>query len=90
MSTSIKLIDKEFLKHGKVTRLLKLDPGSGQRLLNEIKTMEGLLDNPKKGIFAQQRLTRIVYEYMNGFFENCRQDPEAFVDFMLSIELQSE
>lgn len=90
MSTSIKLIDKEFLKHGKVTQLLKLDPGSGQRLLNEIKTMEGLLDNPKKGIFSQQRLTRIVYEYMNSFFENCRQDPEAFVDFMLSIELQSE
>ncbi|MCY3723174.1 hypothetical protein F4X88_06060 [Candidatus Poribacteria bacterium] len=88
MSTSIKLIDKEFLKHSKVTQLLKLDPGSGQRLLNEIKTMEGLLDNPKKGIFAQQRLTRIVYEYMNRFFENCRQDPEAFVDFMLSIELE--
>ena len=90
MSTNTKLINKEFLKQGKVTQLLRLDPGSGQRLLNEIKVMEGLLDNPKKGVFAQQRLTRIVYEYMNGFFENCRQDPEAFVDFILSIERQSE
>ena len=90
MSTNTKLISPEFLKQGKVTQLLKLDPGSGQRLLNEIKVMEGLLDNPKKSVFAQQRLTRIVYEYMNGFFKNCRQDPEAFVDFILSIERQSE
>lgn len=52
--------------------------------------MEGLLDTPEKGEAAQQRLTRIVYEYMNGFFENCRQDPEAFVDLILSIDLQSE
>lgn len=90
MSTNAKLISKEFLKQGKVTQLLKLDPNSGQRLLNEIKVMEGLLDNPEKSIFAQQRLTRIVYQYMNGFFQNCRQDPEAFVQLMLSIELQSE
>ena len=87
MSTNMKLIGKEFLKQGKVTQLLKLDPDSGQRLLNEIKVMEGLLDNPKKGVFAQQRLTRIVYQYMNGFFQNCRQDPEAFVQFILSSDL---
>ena len=90
MATNAKLISKEFLKQGKVTQLLKLDPGSEQRLLNEIKVMEGLLDNPKKSAFAQQRLTRIVYQYMNGFFQNCRQDPEAFVQLMLSIALQSE
>lgn len=90
MSTNAKLISKEFLKQGKVTQLLKLDPGSDQRLLNEIKVLEGLLDNPQKSIFAQQRLTRIVYQYMNGFFQNCRQDPEAFVQLMLSIALQSE
>lgn len=90
MSTHMKLIGKEFLKQGKVTQLLKLDPNSGQRLLNEIKVMEGLLDNPKKSIFAQERLTRIVYQYMNGFFQNCRQDPEAFVQLILSIELHSE
>lgn len=87
MSTNMKLISKEFLKQGKVTQLLKLDPNSGQRLLNEIKVMEGLLDNPKKGVFAQQRLTRIVYQYMDGFFKNCHQDPEAFVQFILSSEL---
>lgn len=90
MSTNMKLIRKEFLKHGKVTQLLKLDPGSGQRLLNEIKVLEGLLDNPKKGVFAQERLTRIVYKYMDGFFQNCRQDPEAFVQFILSSDLRSE
>ena len=90
MSTNMKLIGKEFLKQGKVTQLLKLDPDSGQRLLNEIKVMEGLLDNPKKSIFAQQRLTRIVYKYMDGFFQNCRQDPEAFVQFILSSDLRSE
>ena len=90
MSTNAKLISKEFLKEGKVMQLLKLDPGSEQRLLNEIKVLEGLLDNPNKSVFAQQRLTRIVYQYMNGFFQNCRQDPEAFVELMLSINLQSE
>ena len=90
MSTNMKLMHKEFLKQGKVTQLLKLDPGSKQRLLNETKVMEGLLDTPEKEDVAQQRLTRVVYEYMNGFFENCRQDPEAFVDLMLSIDLQSE
>ena len=90
MSTNMKLIGKEFLKQGKVTQLLKLDPDSGQRLLNEIKVMEGLLDSPKKGVFAQQRLTQIVYQYMNGFFQNCRQDPEAFVQFILNSDLQLE
>ena len=90
MSTNAKLMSKEFLKQGKVMQLLKLDPGSEQRLLNEIKVLEGLLDNPKKRIFAQQRLTRIVYQYMNGFFQNCRQDPEAFVEFILNSNLQSE
>lgn len=89
MSTNMKLIHKEFLKQGKVTQLLKLDPDSTQRLLNETKAMEGLLDTPEKGDVAQRRLTRIVYDYMNGFFENCRQDPEAFVDLLLSIDLQS-
>lgn len=90
MATNMKLISKEFLKQGKVTQLLKLDPGSEQRLLNEIKVMEGLLDNPKKGDLAQRRLTRIVYQYMSGFFENCRQDPEAFVVFILNSDLQPE
>ncbi len=88
--TKLKLISKEFLKEGKVTQLLKLDPNSAQELLDEIKEMEGLLDTPKKGTIAQRRLSRIVYQYMNAFFQNCRQDPEAFVDFMLSIDLQSE
>ena len=87
MSTNMKLIRKEFLKQGKVTQLLQLDPGSQQRQLNEIKVMEGLLDNPEKGDVAQRRLTRIVYQYMNGFFENCRQDPEAFVEFILNTDV---
>lgn len=86
----MKLISKDFLKQGKVTQLLKVDPDSEQGLLNEIKVMEGLLDNPRKGDLAQRRLTRVVYQYMNGFFENCRQDPEAFVQFILSSNLQSE
>lgn len=86
----MKLISKEFLKQGKVTQLLKLDPDTKQSLLNEIKVMEGLLDNATKGDLAQRRLSRIVYQYMNGFFENCRQDPEAFVLFILSSNLQSE
>ena len=90
MSTSMKLMGKEFLKTGKVAQLIKLDPGSEQRLMNEIKVMEGLLDNPKKGIFAQQRLTRIVYQYMDGFFKNCREDPEAFVEFILGSDLPAE
>ena len=86
----MELISKEFLKQGKVTQLLEVDPGSEQRLLNEVKVMEGLLDNPQKGDLAQRRLTRVVYQYMNGFFENCRQDPEAFVQFILGSSLQSE
>ena len=86
----MKLIRKEFLKQGKVTQLLKIDPGTEQSLLNEIKVMEGLLDSPTKGDLAQRRLTRIVHQYMNGFFENCRQDPEAFVLFILNSDLQSE
>ena len=86
MATNMKLINKEFLKQGKVTQLLKLDPGSKQRLLNEVKVMEGLLDNPDKGDSAQRRLTRVVYQYMNGFFQNCRQDPESFVEFILNSD----
>lgn len=90
MSTNMELIDKEFLKQGKVTQLLKFDPNCEQRLLNEIKVMEGLLDNPEKGSSAQRRLIHMVYQYMDAFFENCRQDPEAFVQFILSSDLQSE
>ena len=90
MYTDMKLMRKRFLKQGKVTQLLKLDPGSKQSLLNEIKVMEGLLDNPENGVAAQRRLTRIVYQYMHGFFENCRNDPEAFVEFILDSNLQSE
>ena len=90
MSTNMELIGKEFLKQGKVTQLLKFDPNCEQRLLNEIKVMEGLLDNPEKGSSAQRRLTHMVYQYMDAFFENCRQDPEAFVQFILSSDLQSE
>ena len=90
MATNMKLINKEFLKQDKVTQLLKLDPNCEQRLLNEIKLMEGLLGNPEKGSAAQRRLTHIVYQYMDAFFENCRQDPEAFVQFILSSDLPSE
>ena len=79
MSTNMKLIRKEFLKQGKVTQLIKLDPSAEQRLLNEIKVLEGLLDSPEKGDLAQRRLTGIVYQYMNAFFENCRQNPEDFI-----------
>ena len=90
MSKNMELIGKEFLKQGKVTQLLKFDPNCEQRLLNEIKVMEGLLDNPEKGSSAQRRLTHMVYQYMDAFFENCRQDPEALVQFILSSDLQSE
>lgn len=86
MSTNLKLIRKEFLKQGKVTQLIKLDPNSEQRLLNEIKVMEGLLDSPEKGNSAQRRLTRIVYQYMNAFFENCRQNPEDFIQLVLEFD----
>lgn len=86
MSTNMKLIRKEFLKQGKVTQLIKLDPNSEQRLLNEIKVMEGLLDSPEKGNSAQRRLTRIVYQYMNAFFENCRQNPEDFIHLVLEFD----
>ena len=84
------MMSKEFLKQGRVTQLLKIDPGTEQSLLNEIKVMEGLLDSATKGDLAQRRLTRIVHEYMNGFFENCRQDPEAFVLFILDSDQHSE
>ena len=86
MSTNMKPISKEFLKQGKVTQLLKLDPGTKQSLLNEIKVMEGLLDSPEKGDLAQRRLTRIVYQYMNAFFENCRQNPEDFIHLVLELD----
>ena len=86
----MKLISKEFLKQGKVTRLLKIDPGTQQSLLNEIKVMEGLLDSPEKGDLAQQRLSRIVYQYMNAFFENCRQNPEDFIHLVLEFDRYSE
>ena len=82
----MKPISKEFLKQGKVTQLLKLDPGTKQSLLNEIKVMEGLLDSPEKGDLAQRRLTRIVYQYMNAFFENCCQNPEDFIHLVLEFD----
>lgn len=90
ISTKMKLIRKELLKQGKVTQLIKLDPSAEQRLLNEIKVMEGLLDNPEKGDLAQRRLTRIVYQYMNAFFENCRQNPEDFIHLVLEINQHLE
>lgn len=86
----MKLIRKEFLKQGKVTQLLKLDPDTQQSLLNEIKVMEGLLDNATKGDLAQQRLSRIVYQYMNAFFENCRQNPEDFIHLVLEFDQHSK
>jgi len=57
---------------------------------NEIKVLEGLLDSPEKGDLAQRRLTRIVYRYMNAFFENCRQNPEDFIHLVLEFDRHLE
>ena len=74
-----KLISKKFLKQGKVTELLKLEPDCETSLLNEVQLMESLLEHPQHSDNAQKRLTHLVYKYMDGFFESDRQNPENFV-----------
>ena len=80
-----KLISKEFLKQGKVFELISIDPDGKEPLLNEIKLMESLLDDPQHSHNAQKRLTHLVYKYLDGHVDSFDQDPEVFVNYILYI-----
>lgn len=80
-----KLISKEFLKQGKVFEMISIDPDGKESLLNEIKLMESLLDDPQHSDNAQKRLTHLVYKHMGSYVDYFDQDPEGFVNSILHI-----
>ena len=84
------LISKEFLKQGKVFEMMSIDPDCEEPLLNEIKLMESLLDDPEHSDNAQKRLTHLVYKYLGGYVDTFDQDPEGFVNSILYINRLSE
>lgn len=85
-----KLIRKEFLKQGKVSEMIRINPDYEESLLNEITLMESLLDHPQHSDNAQKRLTHLVYKYFGGYVDSFDQDPENFVNHILYINQLSE
>ena len=89
-----KLISKEFLKQGKVFEMISSDSDCEDSLLNEVKLMESLLDDPQHSNNAQKRLTHLVYKYMggymNGYVETYKQNPETFVNYILHVNEPNE
>lgn len=80
-----KLISREFLKQGKVFEMFSINPDCEEPLLNEIRLMESLLDDPQHSDNAQKRLTHLVYKYLGGYVGSFDQNPEGFVNSILYI-----
>ena len=84
-------LDKDFLKEGKVSKLIQrgatsLDSEEFTMLEIAVQTFESLLDDPVQGDTAQENLSKYVHLIITGFAENCHNNPEQFVQWLLDHE----
>ena len=87
----MKQLGKDFLKEGKVSKLIQhgeksLEPEKFTALEVAVRMMESLLDDPEQGDTAQENLSKYVHLIISGFAENCHNNPEQFVQWILDHE----
>ena len=87
----MKQLGKDFLKEGKVSKLIQhgeksLESEQFSVLEVAVRTFESLLDDPEQGDTAQENLSKYVHLIISGFAENCHNNPEKFVQWLLDHE----
>ena len=85
-----KLISKEFLKQGKASEMMSVNPHCETALLNRTRGLESLLDDPEKSDSAQQEISELVNDSIKGFAEFLYENPEKFVLLLLNFYRQSQ